>query len=131
MKSLLALFLVSFSLSTANALAAAADCAKEKTSKISAKCRAEVAQSMDEDALTLAMRSALESAYPLRACRTEDPAKMRIRYVVDEATGPKLEASTFLACESDDDADGYEVKGEYFLGTGGFRFRQLTLSSAE
>jgi len=83
----------------------------------------------DKDAR--AVRRALEGSYPLAKCQALSPRELEVEYVADEAVGPTLSVSAAYACQSQDDVDGYVIKGEYLLEGEGFRFRQLTLTSAE
>lgn len=128
MKFIIALVI---SFTVASSYAASGDCAKETSERISEKCRLELAQAMRKDKDSRAVRRALERSYPLTKCQMQTPAQQKIAFVKDEATGSRFEISSFVGCYQKDDVDGYTVTGEYFIEGGNYRFRGISLSSAE
>jgi hypothetical protein len=111
--------------------AAPGDCAKEKSSRVSKQCRNELGRAMDSDYVSQAVRKSLEASYPLKACQAGSVNELEVKYTADDAVGPVLEVSAFVACESENEAVGYVLTGEYFIDGGGYRFKQITLSTAE
>jgi hypothetical protein len=109
----------------------AGDCAGEESADISQKCKLEIVRAMSQDQPSLAVRTALEKAFPLSFCREQDADKLEITYSNDEAVGPILEATTFVGCESDNGEDGYFLTGEYYLDGESYRFKQIKLSTFE
>ncbi len=110
------------------AWAAPGACANEKSSLVSNECREELVRLMDQDKDSIAVRRALEESHPLVNCRAHS---QEIKFVNDEAVGPTLELSSFIACDAETGADGYIISGQYFIEGGGYLFKQLTLSTAE